>query len=219
MTTTALLDRPRSATVLVRRRSDGHESLPGWLLCNLASLTLDSLDLDEHVSPTCRDRLPLVRIAGFDLHDDLAIVEHLDHHHPEAAVLPTEPAARSACQSVCRQLHGDFEALRAAVPVDLRRGVVHLELWSGAQAELVELIGLWRQCLASGSGPFLFGPRPGAADALSAPLGLRLTGAGLDGDPVVAAYLAALRTMPALQAWISTALAEPADVDRFDMEF
>lgn len=93
-----------------------------------------------------------------------------------------------------------------------------MPLWSGAQDDLSELTELWQSTIAEWGGPFLFGDRPTAADALAAPYALRLVDAGPATDPVAAAYCATLHGLEPVRG-LFAAMTEPEPVDRFEMEF
>src|ERR1700692_548364 len=88
-------------------------SLRGWLLCKMAGL-----DFAERVAswddPATRAELfllspsflvPCLEGEKVKVWDTLAIGEYLNEIHPEASLLPADPAARAHCRAVCGEMH------------------------------------------------------------------------------------------------------------------
>ncbi len=76
----------------------------------------------------------------------------------------------------------------------------------------IERIGvLWRDCRArhAAAGPFLFGEFS-IADAMYAPVALRIVSYGITVGPVERGYVDALLALPALREWLADAEAEQA---------
>ena len=44
------------------------------------------------------------------------------------------------------------------------------KVWAGVQADIDRVTAIWRECLATYGGPFLFGEKPTMADAMYAPV-------------------------------------------------
>lgn len=216
-----------SATITITSRNYGAWSLRGWLLCRLAGLDLveEILDSDD---PTARAELlllapsfqvPRLSFDGHEVWGALAIGEELHEHFPEAGLLPTDPAARAHCRSVCGEMHGGFANLRAALPMNIRARYRSFTVWSGVHADIERITSIWRDCLATYGGPYLFGERPGMADAMFAPVCTRFRTYGIELEARLDAYCERILTLPAMQEWIAAAEAEPEGIDELDMEF
>jgi glutathione S-transferase len=91
--------------------------------------------------------------------------------------------------------------------------------WAGAQADIERVVTIWRECLAACKGPYLFGKEPCMADAMFAPVCSRFTTYDVKLDRVCATYCRTIMDMPAMQEWITGAMAEPDELEELDVEF
>jgi glutathione S-transferase len=71
----------------------------------------------------------------------------------------------------------------------------------------------------TGKGPFLFGAKPGMADAMFAPVVTRFLTYDVKLDSDCASYCQTIMAMPAMQEWVDAAKAEPDEVVELDVEF
>ena len=149
---------------------------------------------------------------GFAVWDSLAIIEYLADRHPEHAVWPREPRARSRARSVCAEMHTGFGQLRNLCPMNIEAWLpaVGQKLWAeqeGLRKDVARIDELWSEALANSGGPFLFGEFS-AADAFYAPVVMRVSRFGLPLSAAAAAYAERLQAHPAVQAWVDAALKE-----------
>src|SRR5712671_6412407 len=148
-------------------------SLRGWLLCRMAGL-----DFAEEIvaadDPSNRAELlllspsilvPCLTHKGVRIWDTLAIAEYLNEVKPKAGLLPAARAARAHCRAVCGEMHSGFSALRSALPMNLKRTFPGHKVWARAVADVDRITEIWRDCLATYGGPYLFGKRT-MADAM-----------------------------------------------------
>jgi glutathione S-transferase len=218
---------PSKATLTIASKNYGSWSLRGWLLCKLAGL-----DFDEQMvasdDPSARAELlllspsflvPCLTHDGVKVWDTLAIGEYLNETLPEAGLLPTHKAARAHCRSICGEMHSGFTNMRSALPMNLKAHHPGFKVWAGAQADIDRILSIWRECLASTKGPFLFGMRPGMADAMFAPVVTRFLTYDVKLDSDCAAYCKDIMALPAMQEWLEGAKAEPDEVVELDVEF
>jgi glutathione S-transferase len=56
--------------------------------------------------------VPCLTHNGITVWDTLAIGEYLNEVAPQAGLLPTDPALRARCRSICGEMHSGFTALR-----------------------------------------------------------------------------------------------------------
>ncbi|SCU84836.1 Glutathione S-transferase (fragment) [Cupriavidus necator] len=117
-----------------------------------------------------------------------------------------------------RRMHAGFNALRAALPMNLRAHRPGLKVWARAQTDIDRITAIWRECLASNGGPFLFGARS-MADAMYAPVVTRFLTYDVQLDEVSAGYCRTIMALPELQQWIEAAKQEPEEIDELDAEF
>jgi glutathione S-transferase len=91
-------------------------------------------------------------------------------------------------------------------------------VWPGARADIERVVAIWRECLDTYGGPFLFGTRT-MADAMYAPVVTRFQTYDVQLDPVCAAYAASILALPEMLEWIAAAKAEPDELEELDAEF
>ena len=115
-------------------------------------------------------------------------------------------------------MHSGFTALRSSLPMNLKAFHPGFKVWSRAQADIDRITTIWRDCLATYRGPFLFGERS-MADAMYAPVVTRFRtyDVGLDRD--CAAYAGRIMEMPEMAEWVRAALQEPEAIEEFEAEF
>ena len=215
------------ATLTINSRNYGAWSLRGWLLCKFAGI-----DFDEHMmssdDPSTRAELlllspsflvPFLTDGAVKVWDTLAIGEYLNEVRPQAGLLPADRAARAHCRAVCGEMHSGFSNLRSALPMNVKGRFPGFKVWAGASADIERVASIWRECITRYGGPFLFGARPGMADAMYAPVCSRFLTYDIALDPVSAAYRDAVLAIPAMREWIAAANAEREEVMELDVEF
>jgi glutathione S-transferase len=215
------------ATLTIASKNYGSWSLRGWLLCKLAGL-----DFDEQAAasddPSTRAELlllspsflvPCLTHDGVKVWDTLAIGEYLHEILPDAGLLPTSRAARAHCRSVSGEMHSGFSNMRSALPMNLKAHHPGFKVWAGAQADIDRIVSIWRECLATNKGPFLFGAAPGMADAMFAPVVTRFLTYDVKLDSDCASYCKTIMAMAPMQEWLAAAEAEPDEMVELDVEF
>jgi glutathione S-transferase len=215
------------ATLTIASRNYGSWSLRGWLLCKLSGLDFEAEPVDS-TDPSTRAELlllspsflvPCLTHDGIKIWDTLAIAEYLNEILPNAGLLPHTIAARAHCRSISGEMHSGFSNLRSALPMNLKAHHPGFKVWAGAEADIDRIVSIWRECLASNSGPFLFGEHPCMADAMFAPVVTRFRTYDVKLDSDCKAYYEAVMNMPAMQEWLEAAQAEPDEVVELDVEF
>jgi len=218
---------PSKATLTIASKNYGSWSLRGWLLCKMAGLEFDEQVVASD-DPSARAELlllspsflvPCLTHDGVKVWDTLAIAEYLSETLPDSGLLPTHKAARAHCRSICGEMHSGFTNMRSALPMNLKAHHPGFKVWAGAQADIDRILSIWRECLASTKGPYLFGKRPGMADAMFAPVVTRFLTYDVKLDSDCAAYCKQIMALPAMLEWIEGAKAEPDEVVELDVEF
>lgn len=215
------------AVLTISSKNYGAWSLRGWLLCKLAGL-----DFSEKVIPpddpamkaemlllSSSILVPSLQHGGIKVWDTLAIAEYLHEIKPKAGLLPADAAARAHCRAICGEMHSGFSSMRGALPMNIKAHFKGFKVWSRAQADIDRIVAIWRECLRSYDGPFLFGRQPGMADAMYAPVVTRFLSYDVALDAACAAYCQRIMELPAMQAWVEAALQEPDEIDELDAEF
>jgi glutathione S-transferase len=202
-------------------------SLRGWLMARLAGLTFDEVivppdDADARqeillLSPSIL--VPCLTHEGIKVWDTLAIGEYLAEVHPESGLLPRDRAARAHCRAICGEMHSGFGSLRSALPMNLKGNFPGHKMWRRADGDVARILAIWRDCLDTYGGPFLFGAKPCMADAMYAPVVTRFLTYHVKLDRQAILYCQHIMQMPEMKEWIAEALKEPEDFEELDMEF
>lgn len=216
-----------TATLTIASKNYGSWSLRGWLLCKMAGLNFTEQVADS-ADPSTRAELlllspsflvPCLTHDGIKIWDTLAIAEYLNEILPDAGLMPKARAARARCRSISGEMHSGFSNLRSALPMNLKAHHPGFKVWAAAQADIERIFSIWRECLAAGKGPFLFGDKPCMADAMFAPVVTRFITYDVRLDSDCTAYSKAIMDMPAMKEWVAGAQAEPDEVLELDVEF
>ncbi len=219
------IDRMSSATLFISSRNYSSWSLRGWLMTRLAGLDVvvqrvapdDPAARLELLMRASSILLPTLVHDGISLWDTLAIAEYLHETFPNAKLYPADRAARARARSISGEMHSGFEALRASLPMNLRRLVPGFAIWSGVQADIDRICAIWRDCLAQSGGPYLFGAHPTVPDAMYAPVATRFVTYDVKLDPVCGTYVDTLMAWPFLREWRDEALREPEEIEELDV--
>jgi glutathione S-transferase len=218
---------PSKATLTIASKNYGSWSLRGWLLCKLAGLEFEEQVVASD-DPSARAELlllspsflvPCLTHDGVKIWDTLAIGEYLNETLPDTGLLPTHKVARAHCRSICGEMHSGFTNMRSALPMNLKAHHPGFKVWAGAQADIDRIVSIWRDSLSSTKGPFLFGKRPGMADAMFAPVVTRFLTYDVKLDSDCAAYCKEIMALAPMQEWVEGAKAEPDEVVELDVEF
>ncbi len=215
------------ATLTIASKNYGSWSLRGWMLCKMTPLDF----IEEHTAsddPAVRAELlllspsflvPCLTHAGLKIWDTLAIAEYLNELYPAAGLMPRTRGERARCRSISGEMHSGFSNLRSALPMNLKARYPDFKVWAGAKPDIDRITAIWRDCLDSSKGPFLFGEMPCTADAMFAPVCTRFATYDVKIDPDCAAYCETIMNMPAMREWIEGAMAEPDELEELDVEF
>jgi glutathione S-transferase len=205
------------ARLLISSRNYSSWSLRGFLLARLARLDfrVEAVNLQDEAARTelmmqaSSTRIPCLIHGELRVWDTMAIAEYLAEIRPEAGLYPEDPAARARCRSVAGEMHSGFHALRASLPMNLRAHRPGFRIWSGPKADIQRILQIWRDCLGTWKGPWLFGERPCMADAMYAPVVTRFLTYDVKLDGACAAYAQTVMEWAPMAEWIAAAQEEP----------
>jgi glutathione S-transferase len=215
------------ATLLISSKNYSSWSLRGFLLVRMARLEFEEKVVDPDDPNTRAElllkassiRIPCLVHDGITVWDTLAIAEYLHEVIPNAGVYPSDGMTRARCRSISGEMHSGFSALRSSLPMNLRAHRPGFKLWSAARADIDRITEIWRECLATWGGPWLFGRKPTVADAMYAPVATRFRSYDVALDAVCASYCAEVFAWPAMQEWIDAAMREPEQIEELEVEF
>lgn len=213
-------------TLRITSKNYSSWSLRGWLMAKFAGLPFQEEIISSDDPETRAEILllsssilvPCLTHGKIVVWDTLAIGEYLNEIRPDAKLLPADQAARAHCRAICGEMHSGFSALRNALPMNLNAHFPGFKIWSRAEADIARITTIWKQCMATYGGPFLFGERT-IADAMYAPVVTRFQTYDVPLDKICSAYCKRIMALPEMQEWYAAARNEPTEIDELDMEF
>jgi glutathione S-transferase len=215
------------AKLLISSKNYSSWSLRGYLLARLSGIdfveervaTDDPRMKEELLMRTSSILIPCLIHGTVTVWDTLAIAEYLNELFPNAAMLPKEKKARAHCRSISGEMHSGFAALRSSLPMNLRFHKKGFTVWSSAQADIDRITSIWRECLTTWKGPFLFGKTPTIADAMYAPVVTRFLSYDVAVDDLCKAYGETIMHWPPMKEWVEDSHDEPQEIIELDLDF
>jgi glutathione S-transferase len=216
-----------SAALTLSSKNYSSWSLRGWLMARFANLSFgevmvppDDADAKKEIlllSPSIL--VPCLSHNGIKVWDTLAIGEYLAEVVPDSGLLPTELAARAHCRAICGEMHSGFSSLRSALPMNLKGDFPGYKVWVRAEGDIERVVAIWRECLDTYGGPYLFGKQRCMADAMYAPVATRFLTYHVKLPRAAIEYCQTIMSMPEMKEWVAAARLEPDDFEELDMEF
>ncbi|MDP1742291.1 MAG: glutathione S-transferase family protein [Polaromonas sp.] len=215
------------AVLTISSKNYGAWALRGWLMVKFAGLEFEEKVISPDDPAMKAEMLllapsmlvPSLQHGGVKVWDTLAIAEYLNEIKPKAGLLPAEVKARAHCRAICGEMHSGFSSMRSSLPMNLKAHFPNFKIWSRAQADIDRVLEIWKECLASYGGPYLFGKQPCVADAMYAPVVTRFLTYDVALDKSATAYCKRIMELPAMKEWVAAAKKEPDDIDELDAEF
>lgn len=214
------------ATLIIGNKNYSSWSFRGWLAVKQAGIDVEEVlvDLGEpDFAATLRThseaaKVPVLIDGDRKIWDSLAIIEYLAEIHPEAGLWPADVSARAKARSIAAEMHSSFNALRGAMPMNMRKSLPGWGRKPGVQEDIDRIVDIWRECrTAADGGDFLFGAWT-AADAMYAPVVSRFATYAVELDDIAKDYANAVRNAPLFKAWEDAALQEDwiVEMDEID---
>jgi glutathione S-transferase len=155
-------------------------------------------------------KVPCLIDGATTVWDSLAILEYLAEKHRQ--LWPSDPAERARARSISAEMHSGFPNLRNHMTMNVRKRYPGKGRTPEVEGEISRVVQIWNACRK----PFLFGAF-GAADAMYAPVVLRLRTYEVELPPVARAYADAVLALPAMREWIAAAERETEAIPQFDL--
>ena len=217
----------KTAVLTISSKNYSSWSLRAWLILKWSDIPFveQLIDVDE---PGVRAELlllapsilvPKLSHDGVKVWDTLAIGEYVNEVAPKAGLLPTKAVQRAHCRAICGEMHSGFSAMRASLPMNFKVQFKSFKVWSKAQADIDRIIQIWKECLDTYKGPFLFGKRPNLADAMFAPVASRFVSYNVKLPEICAKYRDTIMSLPEIEEWRQGAMQEPEEFDELDLDF
>jgi len=197
-------------TLVVSSRNYSSWSLRPWLLLRHLGLEFaekqfqfGTPEFDAEVPKLSPTRLVPVLIHGNRrIWESLAICEYVSELAGGRG-WPADPALRATARSVATEIHAGFHALRVACPMNARATGRRVPMTSPLERDLRRIDAIWSGCRRDHGdlGPYLFGPFS-AADAMYAPVVLRVRSYGLPLSELATRYQETMLADEHLCDWI-----------------
>lgn len=204
-----------ATTLVIGNYNYSSWSLRAWLVAKASGLAFEVLRLPLDTPEFARrigeyspsDCVPVLQHAGTVIWDSLAIAEYLAERFPEAGLWPKDSAARAAARSISAEMHAGFAALRRQMPMNCRATGRRVERSQALERDIDRIVEIWGDALTSYGGPFLFGDFS-IADAMYAPVVLRLETYGVTQDRQLGDYRQRILALDWMREWIAKAREE-----------
>jgi glutathione S-transferase len=213
-------------TLTISSKNYSSWSLRGWLMMRMADVEFEEIIVDLGDASARAEILllspsilvPCLTYEGSKIWDTLAIGEFLNELRPEKHLLPKDIKQRAHCRSISGEIHSGFNALRSAMPMNLKGNFPKFKLWSKAQQDTDRICAIWKECLNMYGGPFLFGELT-LADAMYAPVVTRFKTYDVKLDRLCENYRDRILDWPPLRDWTMEALQEQEAIEELEVEF
>jgi glutathione S-transferase len=205
-------------TLIIGNKNYSSWSMRPWIAMKVAGISFDEKVIPLY-EPGSREqvlrhspagKVPVLIDGNQRVWESLAILEYLAEKFPDAKLWPDDPRARAHARIVATEMHAGFQALRKNCPMNLWLPVKSRPLPEEAIADVRRIEALWGDCRTrfGQSGAFLFGAFS-AADAMYAPVVVRLHTYDVSVDRGARSYMDAVMALPAWSEWRAAALKEP----------
>ncbi len=192
-------------------------SLRAWLLLREAGIEFEehgiALDTPETAAEIAAfnpgGTVPVLQLDELNVWDTLAIAETIAERWPDKKLWPEDADVRAFARSICAEMHSSFSMLRECMPMNCRAMGRKVPLPDALTDDVDRVLDIWSECHRrfSGDGGWLFGHFT-VADAMYAPVVLRLRTYGINLPESAGFYPKRLLESEAMQEWLAAAECE-----------
>lgn len=163
-------------------------------------------------------KVPVLIDGDVKVWESLAIISYLADKFPDKPIWPDGMVARAHAKSISMEMHGGFQALRQACPMNLGKRFAAPAVTEELKANVARIEEIWRETRSSfgAGGPYLFGARFTAADAMFAPVATRLDSYSISVAPDTRAYVDAIYANPQFIEWRNAAFNETWSIPAYE---
>lgn len=153
-------------------------------------------------------RVPILHHGKLKVWDSLAICEYAAEIS-DYKLWPEKEEARAHARCVVAEMHSGFATLREQLSMDIRLSMKKGHLLPGTIKDIQRIIEIWKDCIKSYKGPFLFGKQFTIADAFYTPVVMRFHSYGVEiKNKEAKRYMRTILNYPHVKEWIAAALVE-----------
>lgn len=164
-------------------------------------------------------KVPVLIDGDVVVWESLAIISFLADRFPEKGIWPQGDAARACAKAISMEMHGGFQALRQACPMNLGKRFAPRDFGEKVAADVARIEEIFRDTRSryGAREPFLFGDSFTAPDAMFAPIVARLETYQIAVRPETRTYMDAIRSHPAFRQWTGEALREAWHIPDYEI--
>lgn len=209
-------------TLVIGNKNYSSWSLRPWLLMKEAGIEFDEHRIVLDTPTTAQEiaefsaagRVPILKIGDETIWDSLAICETVAERWPEKQLWPEDPTERASARSFSAEMHAGFPHLRACMPMNCRAMGRKVHLPDELGRDIDRVIAIWSECHQhyGDRGGWLFGEFS-VADAMFAPVVLRMRTYGINLPESALHYPRRLLESAAMQDWLAAAECEIEVID------
>ncbi len=214
-----------TTTLIIGNKNYSSWSLRPWLLLKQAGIAFTEKRIPlcmpdtkvEILKHSPAGKVPVLHDGDVTLWESLAICEYLAEKYPQRNLWPADPVARAHARVIACEMHAGFAALRQHMNMNCRKRLPGKGRTPEVLKDIERVCAIWNDSRSrfGDGGDFLFG-QFSIADAMFAPVVLRFVTYVVDLDPVSAAYVQAITTLPAMQQWLTEAAAETEVITQYE---
>jgi glutathione S-transferase len=146
----------------------------------------------------------------------MAILEYLAEKYPRKGWWPKNRADRALARAYANEMHSSFMGLRQNCPMNCFARPLAV-IPEPAKPDVERIREIWRDCLSKKkAGGFLFGAFT-IADAMYAPVVIRLATYGFSVEPPLKAYMERILALPAMREWLAQAALETERIAAYEI--
>jgi len=219
----------RNPVLVIGNKNYSSWSLRPWLLLKANSIAFDEVRVPLYQqgskvaiqahAPAGRaqyGKVPILHDGATTVWDSLAICEYAAERWSSIHGWPADPVRRAHARAISAEMHSGFATLRSEMPMNCRRERAPVTQGPQVQAEIDRVVDIWTTCRATAqAGPFLFGEF-GIADAMYAPVVLRLTIYQVQLPVIAQTYADTMLALPSMQEWLAGARNETEVLEKFE---
>lgn len=164
-------------------------------------------------------KVPLLKDGDLVVWDSLSILEYLSEQYLDNKGWPSNVKARAVARSLSAEMHSSFNCVRNELPMNCRKQFQDIQLSAGAESEIERIQMLWNTCREEfgEGGEWLFGEYS-IADAMFAPIALRLKGYNISVGEAAGTYIQSVLNQPCIKEWIEAGALETEVIEMDEIE-
>ena len=211
-------------TLILGNKNYSSWSMRAWLLLRFLDLKFKEININLYTKTSRAEvkalgvqtgKVPALQDNDIIIWDSLAIVEYLYESFP--AIWPQERDKRVLARSFCCEIHSGLNALRSAMPVNIRERGIGVEITDAVRQDIERVAEIWNFCTSSYSGPWLMGDFC-VLDIFYAPVATRFRTYNVKLEPATQDYCDKILHHPLVTEWCELSKQDQSTLDIFETE-